>query len=225
MKNSESRWTLGVTILAAMLGLLYLLVPNLAIPAKYGFNLLLFSDTSGLRMFYVSLGAYGPAAAIGLAALQTIIVTLPKLPVLMADLQVFGTAGGMLYTWIGAVGGAFFTYAIGRAYIYPLARHRLAIGSTWDSRGWQAGIVWLVLASRLVPLWPFDLVPFLAGAIALAPGRYLLAVALGETALVAGLSCWGGDSPWLWPIVWLVFTIILLFGLGWYWWAKRPTAG
>lgn len=129
--------------------------------------------------------AFGPLPGILLTFMKSFIPPLPTLFIVGANGLVYGWAG-FLYSWIGLVGGSFFTFMVIR---------KLA-GTKWVSR-WaekpkvQKSLIWIrrnafsyVFLLGMFPMGPFVLVNMAAGIAQMRPRSFLLAATLGKGIMV-----------------------------------------
>jgi uncharacterized membrane protein YdjX (TVP38/TMEM64 family)/Fe-S oxidoreductase len=116
-----------------------------------------------LRALFAGFGMVAPLAYIALYTIAPALM-LPGLPISMAGATVFGPVWGVVYTIIGATSGACVAFLIARYGARDWVERRL-VGSRWsrlDSEtarnGWKA-----VAFTRLIPLFPFNLLNFAFG--------------------------------------------------------------
>lgn len=163
--------TLGRLLLAI------LLTGAMALAYRYRGQL----DGATLEAWVAAAGAAGPLLFIGLYALAAVLF-LPGSVVTLAGGALFGPVWGTLYNLGGATLGAALAFLIAR--YFAADRLQARIGRTADGRvarlmsgvaaeGWR-----FVAFTRLVPLFPFNLLNYALGLTRIPFGQYLLASAV-----------------------------------------------
>jgi uncharacterized membrane protein YdjX (TVP38/TMEM64 family)/Fe-S oxidoreductase len=116
-----------------------------------------------LRALFASFGIVAPLVYIAFYTVAPALM-LPGLPISMAGATVFGPVWGVVYTIIGATLGACLAFLIARYAARDWVERRL-VGSRWNrldsetaQNGWKA-----VAFTRLIPLFPFNLLNFAFG--------------------------------------------------------------
>ena len=116
-----------------------------------------------LRALFAGFGIVAPLAYIAFYTVAPALM-LPGLPISMAGATVFGPFWGVVYTIIGATLGACVAFLIARYAARDWVERRL-VGSRWNKldsetaqNGWKA-----VAFTRLIPLFPFNLLNFAFG--------------------------------------------------------------
>lgn len=116
-----------------------------------------------LRTLFASFGIVAPLAYIACYTVAPALM-LPGLPISMAGATVFGPVWGVVYTIIGATLGACVAFLIARYAARDWVERQL-VGSRWNrldsetaQNGWKA-----VAFTRLIPLFPFNLLNFAFG--------------------------------------------------------------
>jgi uncharacterized membrane protein YdjX (TVP38/TMEM64 family) len=155
------RLALAMTVGALVLGG----VAVLTIPAlREGFGDAVSGDTAALRSELRELGAAGVAILYALILLHTV-VWYPAEIINLASGFVYGFWGGLALVMTGWVVQGIIAWAIGREVARPLLR-RLVGAKRFDAaeRMFVGGGVTLLLAIRLIPIFPFSLFSFAPGA-------------------------------------------------------------
>lgn len=116
-----------------------------------------------LRALFASFGIVAPLVYIAFYTVAPALM-LPGLPISIAGATVFGPVWGVVYTIIGATLGACVAFLIARYAARGWVERRL-VGSRWNKldsetaqNGWKA-----VAFTRLIPLFPFNLLNFAFG--------------------------------------------------------------
>jgi uncharacterized membrane protein YdjX (TVP38/TMEM64 family) len=131
-----------------------------------------------LQALVRSAGVAGPLAFIGLYALLTVLLVPGSLGSAAAG-ALFGPVLGTLFTVVGATLGATLSFVIarrlGRERVKRIAGRRMERIDAWLARrGFLA-----VLYARLVPLFPFNALNYVAGVSGVAARDYVAATAIG----------------------------------------------
>jgi uncharacterized membrane protein YdjX (TVP38/TMEM64 family)/Fe-S oxidoreductase len=116
-----------------------------------------------LRALFAGFGVVAPLVYIGVFTVAPALM-LPGLPISMAGATVFGPVFGVVYTIIGATMGACLAFLIARYGARDWVERKLS-GQRWKKlnsetaqNGWKA-----VAFTRLIPLFPFNLLNFAFG--------------------------------------------------------------
>ena len=128
-----------------------------------------------LRALFASFGIVAPLVYIAFYTVAPALM-LPGLPISMAGATVFGPVWGVVYTIIGATLGACVAFLIARYAARDWVARRL-VGSRWNrldsetaENGWKA-----VAFTRLIPLFPFNLLNFAFGLTKISFPQYAIA--------------------------------------------------
>ena len=145
---------------------------------QYGFGVDVFS-AEGFESFIDSLGWGGPVVYIAMILIAVVISQIPGVPLTIAAGALWGPLVGGLYSIIGGFLGSLTAYYLsrtlgrsamkaltGRVVIFNEAKSELYLGI-------------LIFITRLVPLFPFDIVSYAAGLSGLSSRVYALATLLG----------------------------------------------
>jgi uncharacterized membrane protein YdjX (TVP38/TMEM64 family)/Fe-S oxidoreductase len=116
-----------------------------------------------LRALFAGFGMVAPLVYIAFFTLAPALM-LPGLPISMAGATVFGPVWGVVYTMVGATLGACLAFLIARYAARDWVERKL-VGQRWNKldaetaqNGWKA-----VAFTRLIPLFPFNLLNFAFG--------------------------------------------------------------
>jgi uncharacterized membrane protein YdjX (TVP38/TMEM64 family) len=176
------RLALAITI-AALLGgaIAVLTIPEL----RQGFADAVRGDTGALRAELRSLGVGGVAILYALILLHTV-VWYPTEIINLAAGFVYGFWGALALCLAGWVIQGIVAWAIGREVARPLLR-RLIGARRYDEaeRLFASGGVPLLLAIRLIPIFPFSLFSFIAGAARVRLWTFTWTTAVGYLPLTA----------------------------------------
>lgn len=113
--------------------------------------------------FIRSLGAWGPVGSIGLMIMHSFI-PFPAEFLTIANGMIFGSVMGIVYTWLGAMLGAYASFGLTRIFGRPFVARNLKPAQLEKLDKWilNQGTASLLL-SRLIPFISFNLVNYGAG--------------------------------------------------------------
>lgn len=220
----KSKLVLGAVILVGFSGLYWTLLETGALSTL--------TDKQALREWVSQLGVWGPLAIIALMIAAIVMSPIPSGPIAMVAGAVYGPAWGTVYVVIGAEAGALLAFCIARLlgyeamYRWPRVRPIL----DWLGKGRsQAGLMFVVFASRLVPFISFDAVSYAAGLTPLVLWRFVIATLVGVVPTAYLIAAFGeafvtADSRGLAIALILISGITLLpilARLAWVWYRKR----
>ena len=165
----------------AAIAVLFLLVPDL----RHSLEAVLDGDSAALRRSIDDLGAAGPLLLIGLALVHAV-VFYPAEIVDAAAGFAYGFGPGLALMMAGWLLSGYLCYAVGRSVARPLldrwlGRERFERAESAIERG-GAG---LLIAVRLIPIVPFSLVCYSAGAARVPPLRFGWTTVVGYLPITA----------------------------------------
>lgn len=207
----------------ALLGVLVFAVPALHDAVVAAVN----GDTAEVRSQLDDLGIAGPLLIIGLALLHAI-VFYPAEIVDAAAGFAYGFGPALALTMTAWLLSAMLCYAIGRSLARPLldrwlGRERFERTEAMIERGGAT----LLISVRLVPIFPFSLMCYAAGAARVPVWRYLWTTAVGYLPITAISVYFGTRLEGLSltdPLVLATAALLLALLLGGHWAVKRGTA-
>lgn len=151
-------------------------------------------DERALREWVEGLGAWGPAAIVGLMTMAIVMSPIPSAPIALVAGAAYGPLWGTLYIVAGAEAGAIVAFWIARCLGYEALR-RWAPAGRWMQRlahqRSQSRLMAVVFASRLIPFVSFDVLSYAAGLTPLAFWRFALATLAGVVPLSFALAYFG----------------------------------
>jgi uncharacterized membrane protein YdjX (TVP38/TMEM64 family) len=144
-------------------------------------ELLISGDISQVIEFIKAGGVAAPVVSILLMILQAIIAPLPAFLITAANGLLFGLFWGTIISLIGAMGGALFSFFIGRFFYTNYAKNLLSgtKANKYIERASGKYGFKIVLIARLVPIISFDLISYAAGLSNIKLGSFLLATLIG----------------------------------------------
>ena len=186
-------------------------------------NLLhIISDQEAVSAYLQSYGVWGPVVLFILMVAQVFVAVIPGHALMVTAGYVYGMTGLFVIivsTILGSQIAFFIARQYGRNLIYKLASPQII--ERWDSMARNQGIMFYFFAFVL-PIFPSDLMCYVAGLGKISARRFLVANALGRTIVAIGITIIGmyGLNP---PLAfWLVFIggMLALF-IGWFVFKRR----
>jgi uncharacterized membrane protein YdjX (TVP38/TMEM64 family) len=177
-------------------------------------------DSAGVRESIRDLGIGGPLIVLGLCLVHAVL-WYPAEIVTAASGFVYGFWGGFALVMFGWLLNGLAAYAIGRSVGHPLL-HRLGRERFQRAERMVArGGVTLLLSARLVPIFPFSLISYAAGAARVPPWRFTWTTLLGYTPITAIAAYLGSrleDLSVTDPIVIVAFSVVagLMLAVRWF---------
>ncbi len=183
----------GVALIAA--------VPQL----RHCVDLTLHGHFRGLRAYVQSLGAGGFALLLALMLAHAIVLYPSEIVTATAG-YVYGFAPGLAFVVVGWLLAALLSYALGASVGRPFLRSVLGRRFTRLERGIERGGISLLLSARLIPVVPFALVGYAAGATHVGLLRFAWTTVVGYIPLTTAVTYLGSRAQTLSasdPLVWL----------------------
>ena len=185
----------------------------------------LIKDRDALARQVHAYGAWGPALLGGLIALQVTVAVLPGHILMLAGGYLYGAVGGFFITWIATVAASQLNYHLarsaGRQVVYRLASERMV--ERWERLARGKGFMFFLLMFAL-PIFPSDLMSYVAGFTDISPRRYLAANLLGHLPCAITASLVGAYGLSFTPQAWAaIAAVIAVAALGWRQFGTRLT--
>jgi uncharacterized membrane protein YdjX (TVP38/TMEM64 family) len=167
-------------VIAALFGLLYLLVAGFRSEVNQALGILGRGDIAGVRDYILSFGLWAPIASCFLMVLQALVAPVPSFLVTFANGLAFGVFWGWMLSLFGHVLAAavcfWISRALGREPVEVLVgKTGLQSADRWFAR-WG---MYAVFVGRLVPGVAFDVISYAAGLTRMRFRNFLVATALG----------------------------------------------
>ncbi|MBU0926378.1 MAG: VTT domain-containing protein [Spirochaetes bacterium] len=176
----------------------------------------LFRSAESIRGWVAERGALGPAAFVGLQALQVIVFVIPGEVVQVAGGFAFGLLGGTLWSVVGILLGSLFNFGVGRALGRPFAVAVLGADTIEridaSTKGGRAAAGFLLLFA--IPGIPKDALTYAAGASRLSFGAFIAVSTIGRLPGIVGTSYMGSavfEQDYAAAIVVVSISAVLLF--------------
>jgi uncharacterized membrane protein YdjX (TVP38/TMEM64 family) len=208
--------------IAVMAGLV-LVIPEL----RHAVSAAVQGDTGRIRRELDDLGAWGPVLVLALALIHAVVFYPAEILDAAAGF-VYGFAAALPLVMAGWLLNAVVAYAIGRRAARPvlvaiLGEDRLVRAEAFAERG---GVT-LLLAMRLIPIVPFSLFSYAAGAARVPLGRFMWTTAIGYLPITAIFVYLGSRLEELSltdPLLWASMAALLAMLLAVRWLAPRSEA-
>ncbi len=137
------------------------------------------NDISYIKEKILSFGSLAPLAYILIMAAAIVITPIPSLPLAVAAGAIWGHLLGTLYSVIGAEIGAlssfFIARKLGRAALEKMLKKDIRFCDQWSERK----LAFVIFASRLLPIFQFDIISYGAGLTNISPWKFAAATLLG----------------------------------------------
>ena len=180
-------------------------------------NLLqIISDQEAVSAYLQGFGIWGPLVLFALMVAQVFVAVIPGHALMVTAGYVYGMTGLFVIivsTILGSQIAFFIARQYGRDLIYKLASPQII--ERWDGMARNQGIMFYFFAFVL-PIFPSDLMCYVAGLGKISPHHFLLANILGRTVVAISITVIGiyGMNPPLWFWILAIVGITGLFG-GW----------
>lgn len=140
------------------------------------------TDPQYLRGEIASLGPLAPLAFVALQTVQVVVAPIPGQVLAGVAGVLFGTILGTAYSLLGVTIGSAIAFGLARAFGRPYVESvfRSEVVATWHSFMCRTGAVGLFVLF-LVPMFPDDLLCFVAGVSAIRFRTFLVLVLVGRT--------------------------------------------
>jgi len=150
-------------------------------------------DLDTVQSTVESTGAWGPVAYVALHVLLTLVPVSKNLLAGVAG-ALFGLAGGIALSWVGAMVSAVVTFAIarrlGRAAVASMTGPRI---DRVEEIMRQQGLLAVIIA-RVTPVIPFTVVNYGAGVTAVSTRDFVLGTAIGIVPGTVGYAALGASA-------------------------------
>lgn len=173
----------------------------------------LFSE-AGLHAVTQQFGAVAPLLYILLIAITVVIGTIPGLPLVCAAGIAWGGLLGGVYSILGGFLGSLIAYGLGRTLGNSAIKALTGKTCTLAEHKGERFIISLIFITRLVPIFPFDLISYGAGVARLSFPLYAGATLLGMIpptfafSFVGTASVLNSTSSWtIWPAIGVVLVV------------------
>jgi uncharacterized membrane protein YdjX (TVP38/TMEM64 family) len=205
-RTGRLRLALAVASIAVGVGMIAV-VPGL----QHSVSLVLHGNFSGLREYVRGLGLGGLALLLALMLLHALIFYPAEIVTATAG-YVYGFLPGLGLVMVGWLISGLLAFLLGRILGRPLLRTLLGSRFTSLESAIQRGGIPLLLAGRLVPIVPFSILGYAAGAARVRVGRFAWTTAVGFFPLTAAVAYLGSRAQTLSandPVVWIAAVVVV----------------
>lgn len=174
-------------------------------------SLVLGGDFSGLRGYIRGLGPQGLALLLALMLLHALVFYPSEIITATAGF-VYGFLPGLGLVMVGWLISGLLAFFLGRVLGRPLLRTLLGPRFTSLERAVHRGGIPLLLAGRLIPIVPFSILGYAAGAARVPVGRFAWTTAVGFFPLTAAVAYLGSRAQSLSandPVVWIAVAVVI----------------
>lgn len=209
----RQKQTLVKTLISVYIFLLFCLV-LLFVLQTTGFFLVV-QDEVSLQNFLRRAGIWMPLLYILLQYLQVVILPIPGIFSTLAGVALFGPFNAIIYSLIGIVLGSITAFFIGRKLGYKVATWLVGKDTLYK---WQQKLKgkdnFILTAMFLLPLFPDDILCFLAGLSTMSLKRFVLIVTLTRIVSVSA-TCYSVNfipfTTWWGVLIWVVlFALVII---------------
>lgn len=179
-------------------------------------SLVIHGQFAELRAYVRSLGAGGFALLLGLM-LAHAIVFYPSEIITATAAYAYGFGPGLAFVVAGWLLAALLSYALGRSVGGPLLRRVLGRRFAWLETTMEHGGISLLLGGRLIPIVPFALIGYAAGATHTSLWRFSWTTVVGYLPLTIAVVYLGSRAQTLStsnPLVWLAVALLVALLVG-----------
>jgi uncharacterized membrane protein YdjX (TVP38/TMEM64 family) len=210
LNNATKRWLLLGSLLVLAI-LTWLLRQSLS---EW---LIILSDQEFVSSYVQSYGALAPLVLAFLQVLQVIVAFIPGHVFVIAGGYIYGFPWGLLFNIVCVVSASQLGFLLARWAGRPIV-HRLAPRETidkWEAIAEKQGFLFFTIAFVL-PVFPTDIMNFVAGLTGISPKKFLAANFLGRFPSVLLLTLIGSHglelSNTAWVLLTLLVTAVYIFG-------------
>jgi uncharacterized membrane protein YdjX (TVP38/TMEM64 family) len=191
-------------------------------------SLTLHGQFSAMRAYIKGLGFGGFMLLLGLMLGHAVVFVYPTEIITATAAYVYGFGAGFSFAVAGWLACALLSYAVGRSVGQPLLRAVLGPRFHRLERTMRGGGASLVISARLIPVVPFALLGYAAGAARISIWRFSWASVVGYLPLTIAVCYLGSRAQTLSagdPVVWAAAVMLVgLLTLDWYARHRRKAA-
>jgi len=185
--------------------------------APLGDLLIIIADRERVTAYVQSFGALGPVILFVLLFAQVFIAVIPGHALMMTSSYVYGFAEGATITAVSTIIASQLAFLIARNYGRSLI-DRLAspqIIERWDKLSANQGALFYFF-TFVLPIFPSDLMCYVAGLGKVSPARFFLANVFGRSVVAISITLIGafGFQPPMWFWAAMIGSLVVFFA-GW----------
>jgi uncharacterized membrane protein YdjX (TVP38/TMEM64 family) len=183
-----------------------------AVPGlRHSVSLVVHGDFGGLRGYIRGLGVGGLALLLALMLIHALIFYPSEIVTATAG-YVYGFLPGLGFVMLGWLASGLLAFLLGRVLGRPLLRTVLGPRFTSLESAIHRGGIPLLLAGRLVPIIPFSILGYAAGAAQVRVWRFAWTTVVGFLPLTAAVAYLGSRAQTLStsdPVVWIAAVLLV----------------
>lgn len=206
----SARWHLVAAVVSILAGAgLVLAIPEL----RHAVSLALTGNFGGLRSYVSGLGPGGLVLILSLM-LGHAVIFYPTEVITATAAFVFGFLPGLAIAVVGWLASALLSYALGIVLARPILHAALGPRFGRLEQMIQNGGATMLLGARLIPIFPFSITGYAAGATRVNLWRFVWTTVVGYLPLTIAVAYLGSQAQSLSvgnPAIWA--TVVLLVGL------------
>lgn len=172
--------------------------------------LTILSDQAFVSSYVQSYGALGPLVLAFFQVLQVIVAFIPGHVFVIAGGYIYGLPWGLLFNIVCVVAASQLGFLLARWFGRPIV-HRLAPRATiekWEAIAEKQGFLFFTIAFVL-PVFPTDIMNFVAGLTGISPNKFLAANFLGRFPSVLLLTLIGSHGLELSNTAWALLALLV----------------
>jgi uncharacterized membrane protein YdjX (TVP38/TMEM64 family) len=173
------------------------------------------SDREAVSAYLAQFGMFGPLLLSTMLVLQVIIAALPGEALMISGGYVYGFGLALGFNLVSTVVGSQIAFLLARWAGQPVVE-RLVPPDTlekWRKTSEEKGLVFFLFAFML-PVFPGDVMSYVAGMSSLSNGRFFIANFFGRlprVAMITAIGAYGFDlSGWVWLFVLVIASVMLI---------------
>ncbi|MBK8900483.1 MAG: TVP38/TMEM64 family protein [Anaerolineaceae bacterium] len=175
------------------------------------------SDQEFVSSYVQSFGVLAPLVLAFLQVLQVIVAFIPGHVFVIAGGYIYGLPWGLVFNITCVVAASQLAFMLARWAGRPLVHHLAdpEVIEKWETIAEERGFLFFTIAFVL-PVFPTDLMNFVAGLTGISPRKFLAANFLGRLPSVLVLTLIGSHglelSSWMWALLALLVTAVYILG-------------
>lgn len=181
-------------------------------------------DREAIASFIQGYGVWGPVLFVFIIAAQVVVAIIPGHIVMVAGGYIYGFTGGFMMTFASIVVASQFTFALARSAGRPVV-NRLApkqMIDHWHAAADRQGIMFFI-AAFILPIFPSDVMSYVAGLSSISPRRFLIATIIGRIPTAVLMTLIGSHGFRLPPQLLMLIVVASIGGfVAWQWWTRKP---
>jgi len=179
--------------------------------------MVLLQDQQALSAYVQRLGSFGPVMLFALLVVQVFLAIIPGHALMMAGGYVYGPLAAITITATSTILGSQVAFWVARRYgrqvIYRLAKSDIKVIEKWDHIAQKQGALFFFF-TFVLPIFPSDLMCYVAGLGKVAPHKFLAANIAGRilcAITITMIGAFGFSPPWqFWALALGGMTILFI---------------